>query len=246
MNEVPLHTDSSPSGNWRRLLVRRECWRLTWRARALVVLLLLAFLFTFVHGIHGFLAVRQPLPAEVLVVEGWVPPYTLREVAADFQNHHYRRVVVVRPVYDDLDKYESGRFAAAYLTNTLVLDGIPGDRMDLIFCSVAQKDRTYHSALAAKQHLADLRLQPGAINLVTLGPHARRSRLLYQKAFGEAVQIGIIALENREYDSSHWWRYSEGVREILGESIAYFYARLFFHPSATESPVPLAPTAPQP
>ena len=32
--------------------------------------------------------------------------------------------------------------------------------------------------------------------------------------------MGDVAYERR-----HWWRVSEGVREVLGETIAYIYAR---------------------
>ena len=52
-----------------------------------------------------------------------------------------------------------------------------------------------------------------------------------QKAFGPSVKIGVISVPDPDYDPKHWWRYSEGVREVLGESIAYIYARIFFHPS---------------
>ena len=69
-----------------------------------------------------------------------------------------------------------------------------------------------------------------SLNLVTEGPHARRSRLLYEKAFGNYVWIGIVALDDPAYDPEHWWRSSEGVREVLFEGIAYFYVRLFFSP----------------
>jgi len=67
---------------------------------------------------------------------------------------------------------------------------------------------------------------------MTLGPHARRSRLLFQKAFGKEVKVGVISVEDRDYDPAHWWRSSEGVREVLGEAIAYFYAKFFFSPSS--------------
>jgi UDP-N-acetyl-D-mannosaminuronate dehydrogenase len=40
-----------------------------------------------------------------------------------------------------------------------------------------------------------------------------------------------------DYDSKHWWRYSDGVREGIGESIAYIYARFFFYPSPIEANV---------
>jgi hypothetical protein len=44
------------------------------------------------------------------------------------------------------------------------------------------------------------------------------------------VKVGIIAIPTPDYEARRWWRYSEGVRAVLGESIAYLYAKLFFHP----------------
>ena len=79
------------------------------------------------------------------------------------------------------------------------------------------------------------------IDVATVALHARRSRLLYQKAFGSQTEVGIIALDDLTYDPAHWWRYSEGVRETIGESIAYVYARLFFHPPATREKQNLSP-----
>ena len=59
--------------------------------------------------------------------------------------------------------------------------------------------------------------------------------LLYQKALGKNVTVGIIAVSNPDYDPKDWWRYSDGVREVIGESLAYIYARFFFYPSAAPS-----------
>ena len=64
------------------------------------------------------------------------------------------------------------------------------------------------------------------INVVTEGAHARRTRLLYQKAVGRNVTVAIIAVSNADYNPKQWWRYSDGVREV--ESIAYIYAKFFF------------------
>jgi len=72
------------------------------------------------------------------------------------------------------------------------------------------------------------------LNLVTLGPHARRSWLLYQEAFGDDVKIGVIPLENRSYDPSRWWCSSEGFRDVISEAIAWFYARFLFHPAKND------------
>ncbi|MGA2556129.1 MAG: hypothetical protein ABSG04_07630, partial [Verrucomicrobiota bacterium] len=65
--------------------------------------------------------------------------------------------------------------------------------------------------------------------------HARRSRLLFQKACGDDTKVGVIALDDVGYDPTHWWRTSEGVREVVGEGIAYLYARIVFHPSRVDN-----------
>jgi len=72
-------------------------------------------------------------------------------------------------------------------------------------------------------------------NVLTEDVHARRTRLLFQEAFGRETTIGIIAVPDPDYDAKHWWRYSEGVREVLGESIAYIYAKFFFWPAKAKS-----------
>jgi hypothetical protein len=45
---------------------------------------------------------------------------------------------------------------------------------------------------------------------------------------GNTVRVGVLAMDEREYDPVHWWRYSEGVREVLCEGVAYLYVRFFF------------------
>ena len=66
-----------------------------------------------------------------------------------------------------------------------------------------------------------------------MGPHARRTRLLFQEAFGSKVAVGVIAVPDDAYDPRHWWRSSEGVRDVVGEAIAYVYARFFFYPAGS-------------
>ncbi|RYY54021.1 MAG: hypothetical protein EOO05_20620 [Chitinophagaceae bacterium] len=41
---------------------------------------------------------------------------------------------------------------------------------------------------------------------------------------------GLLSIPDREYDAGHWWRYSEGVKEVLSEGAAYLYARFLFYP----------------
>jgi len=91
-----------------------------------------------------------------------------------------------------------------------------------------RRDRTYSSAVSLKAWLNARQMRPASINLITEGPHARRSRLLFEKALGKGIAVGIIALPTRGYDPRHWWRSSQGVRQVTGEAIAYCYARFLF------------------
>jgi len=95
---------------------------------------------------------------------------------------------------------------------------------------VSGRDRTYSSALALREYFQTNGLAVKSFNVLTEDVHARRTWMLFQKAFGKETAVGIISVPDPDYDPAHWWRYSEGVREILGESIAWLYAEFLFHP----------------
>jgi hypothetical protein len=213
------------------LLCRRECWTLSWRGWLLALVLIIGLLAAMRYGAYPFLTVTDRVPAEVLVIEGWSPPSTMRQAASEFLHGGYRRALLVRPVLETGDQYESGHYSADFVTRMLIADGVPGEKLSTLFPNVARKDRTFHSALAVQQWLKERGMHIQALDVATAGPHSRRSRLMYQKAFGDGVKIGVIALDNPEYDPKRWWRTSEGVRDVVGESIAYLYARVLFHPS---------------
>lgn len=212
------------------LLERRVGWKLTWRGWLLLLVLFGALLIAFLLGAYPFLAPTDRVPSDLLVVEGWMPHYSMKDVAQEFLTHHYERVVLVCSIIDIDDKYESGRDEGENLKDLLEKYHVPRSKITVLFPFVVKKDRTYHSALALKDWLASHGPPENAFDVVTMGPHARRTRLLYEKAFGPGKKIGIIANEDRLYDKSRWWRASEGVRSVLDESIAYLYARLLFRP----------------
>jgi hypothetical protein len=77
-----------------------------------------------------------------------------------------------------------------------------------------------------------------SFNVLTEDAHARRTRQLFQEAFGKEAVVGIVSVQNPDYDPNRWWHYSEGVREILGETIAYLYAEFIFRPPESNEHVP--------
>jgi hypothetical protein len=99
-----------------------------------------------------------------------------------------------------------------------------------------QKDRTYAEAVTLRNWLQQHGGIPAKINLISIGAHSRRSRLLFEKAFGSGTRVGIIAVPDRDYDPGHWWQSSQGVRSVVDEVIAYGYARLLFTAPKAQSP----------
>lgn len=216
------------------LFQRRTCILPTWRG----VLILLAgaaiLVAVLLRVVDPFLAVTEPVESKWLVVEGWMPDYGLKAATEVFQRGQYQRLYVTGIPLDQgepLSQYHTyAELGAATLThlgmNTNALQAVPGP--DVL------RDRTYASAVALKRWMQNHSGTPASLNVISLGPHARRTRLMYEEAFGEGTRIGIISLPDRSYKGRPWWTTSRGFRDTTGELIAYIYARFFFHP--TEAP----------
>lgn len=210
------------------LLVRKERWSLSWRGKFVVLCALVLLGVAVVLEIHPFLAVTKPTHSDYLVVEGWIHYSGFDLAAREFRNGHYKKLLTSGVQRDTAVKPGSKDTYADYAAEQLKDFGVTDDQAHAVSCWVTHKDRTYNSALAVKKWFEDNGIKIKSIDVVSEGPHARRSRLMYQKAFGSDVHVGIIALQDPTYDSGHWWRSSEGVRDVIGETVAYLYAKFCF------------------
>ena len=212
------------------LLYRRECLVPTWRGwLALLVVLALAA-FAFVRGIHGFLAVRDFSPGGMLVVEGWAPDHALVETLAEFRRAHYDGICVTGVPIEHGEPLSEYRTYAELSAAILVRLGADPKFVHAVPAGVVRQDRTYATAVALRSWLGAHRASTAKVNIVSLGAHSRRTWLLYEKAFGPATKVGIIAIPPRDYDPARWWRSSQGVRVVISEVIGWLYARFLFHP----------------
>jgi DUF218 domain len=109
----------------------------------------------------------------------------------------------------------------------LVAFGVPRHRIIVAPCHSTESQRTYESALAVLRALDAGHLQPKTLNVFTYGPHARRSRLVYAKVFRPETEVGVVAWKPLESGSKPWWRSSQRAKELLSESLGYFF-ELFF------------------
>ena len=133
---------------------------------------------------------------------------------------------VVRLIKDEIDR-TNAELAAAILKqagfDARLLTAVPSP-------PGLTKDRTYGSAVALRNWLRNAYPELKQLDVLTLGTHSRRTRLLFQKALGDSIRVGIIAVQDRDFDPDRWWMSSSGFRTVLDEGIAYFYARFLFHP----------------
>ena len=213
------------------LLIRKERWGLSWCGWLIVAVAALSLAWALVRGIYPFLAVTHRVDTKVLVVEGWVPDPVIQAAIHEFKSGSYERVFATGGPVEWSGAYTSDDGTSAiWGFGRLRRGGIASGLIQMVPSRVVGRDRTYNSAVALRDWLHEHNLSVQSINVMTADVHARRTRLLFHEAFGDDVTVGIIAVPNPDYDSRHWWRYSEGVREVIGESIAYSYARFLFVP----------------
>jgi uncharacterized SAM-binding protein YcdF (DUF218 family) len=217
------------------LLACKQRWGLSWRGVILVLILSTGLAVSAFLGLYPFLAMTQRVDTNVLVVEGWVHKYAIHSAVEEFRRGSYERIFTTGgPVVGNGGYVNDYQTSASVGAELLKKFGVPSEAVQMVPSHVTGRDRTYSSALALRDWLQDHSMSVRSFNIVTEDFHARRTRLLYEKAFGEDVAIGIIAVPTPDYDANRWWRYSDGVREAVGESVAYLYARLFFFPSESE------------
>jgi uncharacterized SAM-binding protein YcdF (DUF218 family) len=215
------------------IVTRRERWGLSWRGYVVIGIVLALGAAAFLFGVHTFFSITEPVEARLLAVEGWVDAYAIAAAAREFQAKSYERVFTTGGPVHGMGGYTNDYNTAASVgAGRLRAAGVPAHLVQMVPSRINHRDRTYSSALALRVWCDENKVPLTSINVLTEDVHARRTRLLFQKALGKDVRVGIIAVPNPDYDERHWWHYSEGVRAVLGECIAYVYAGFFFHPDA--------------
>ena len=213
------------------MVTRRERWGLSWRGYGLALTSMVLMAAVYFLGVYPFFAVTNRVPTRLLVVEGWVDAHAIRFAAEEFRAGNYERVLTTGGPVEGMGGYLSDHSTAASIgAGNLKQAGVPADKVQMVPSRVAARDRTYSAAVALRRWCEDNKVPLTAVNVLTVDVHARRTQLLFQMALGADVRVGVIAVPNPDYDAALWWRYSEGVRSVIGETIAYVYARLFFFP----------------
>lgn len=213
------------------LLVHKPRWGLSWSGYLAVLATLIGIGWVVTTNIHPFLATTDRLETRVLVVEGWIDKYALEGASREFAAHGYERVLSTGGPVVGLGGYVNDfQTSASVGAEGLKAAGVPASLVQMVPSRISGRDRTYSSAVALREWLRREQFPIRSFNVLTEDAHARRTRLLYQLAFGREVEVGVVSIPNPDYDPRRWWRYSQGVREVVGEALAYLYARFLFFP----------------
>ncbi len=213
-----------------RLTSKKYCRCLTFFGW-LVLLLMLALLFRIWMGtVCTWLSLNKPVKAKTLVVEGWIEDYALKNAIIFYRENHYNRLVVTGIPITHWSDFVAFKNTAEGAIAVIKRDGFT----DTIYRAVIPRsvtiNRTYNTAVATRMLYEK---HPGwrkAFNVYSVGVHARRSHLMFERAFGDNYKIGIIADTDRTFDPKYWWKTSKGFRNVSNEFVAFTYVWAFFHP----------------
>jgi hypothetical protein len=111
---------------------------------------------------------------------------------------------------------------AQFARSKLISMGIDSNRIKAVSAEKVRMNRTLTSALAFQKWLSSEEPDLNGINIITLGPHARRTWMTYNKIAGKKNKIGIIAIpEEMEEQITGRRKTIYTIREIMG--IIYYW-----------------------
>lgn len=209
---------------------RKESLVLTFHGWILLSIIVICLFYLAFNNIYSFLSVSKIAKAEILVVEGCLPEYSLKEVIKEFGSGDYRILVTIGEEIEygpQTSKYKNYSELAASI---LKRNGINEDAIIAVVAKNEFKDKLYASAISLKRWLQQSDLSVKTVNVCSLGPSARKSRLILQRTLGEYIRVGVISYESHHYGPDNWWKSSLGLKIVLGEMIEYFYTLFFYHP----------------
>ncbi|MCP4874157.1 MAG: hypothetical protein GY896_01610 [Gammaproteobacteria bacterium] len=201
----------------------------------LLSLLGLCVIWFFSH-IGQFLSVSEPVGADYLVIEGWVKKDELNQAQQIFgQNGYQFGIAVGGPISDNfygLDSNYAER-SMKYLNG----NGFPTGKLTMVAVPYSAQDRTFLSAVMVREWFQHHRIEVSHLDVFTSHVHSRRTRDLYQLAFGDNVRVGVIASTPAEFDIERWWQKSEAAKNIGVEFIGWLMVKCCFTPGEKGSQI---------
>jgi len=212
------------------VISKKVRWGLTPWGWLAILAIIFSLVILMMSQVYNYLAPVHREKTDVLILEGFVSDYVLRDAIQEFKDHHYRLLITTGTPLEWghlLVQYENTARVAAISLQKM---GFDSSKLIVVTSNEIRNDRTFNSALELGQYLRNYQPEVTAINLMTMSVHGRRSQMLFQYALGDSIRVGIISSKNFYYGPSNWWRSSKGFREVMNEAFGALYVKFFFRP----------------
>lgn len=200
----------------------------------LILLTVVFFSYLMLINTYSFLAFEKKARSKILVVEGWIDEKCVANALELYKQNGYEYLIVTGvPItqwtysspFNNMADATAESIRRMHYKDTLYRVIVPSNIL---------RDRTYSTAVALKMKLEEWQLPYQDFDVYTVGAHARRSYLVYKKAFQDGRHIGLIADTDASFDPEKWYATSRGFRIVLSELISYIYAFAFFYPDEVQ------------
>lgn len=155
----------------------------------------------------------------------------LDQAVVAFRKGGYQRIVTTGGPIEHGPNFCGNSNYADWAASYLKTHGLEDTDITPVPAPASAQDRTFLSAVKVRDWAATRHLVFNAFDVFSVGTHARRSRILYEMAFGPNVGVGILSARSPEYDEGHWWRSSAGAKSVLAESISVIWTICCFNPA---------------
>jgi len=198
----------------KRNIVRYSC------AVALVVVALGSWV---IFCVEPFLSGSSPVNADTLIVEAWVDARYMPMAVQEFRKGTYQHIFIVGEAIGAQGELVG---IVGPSSHTLIELGIDPSLITEVPVPSKKWHKTWSQALAFRKYVVRSNYPIKAVNVFTLGVHARKSQLLYQRALGPEIQVGVISARHYKRSFRPWWLLPEGIFAVAKHSISYLDALL--------------------
>lgn len=220
LNRSPMETSK-----W---FARREVPLPTWRTCLVGLLLLVSGACVGTRALYPFLAVNDRLDpgagrTDFLCVEGWAHDGVIDTAVAAFDAGKAESIAVTGGPVQSRERLLGFDSYAELGAHRLIERGVPRERIVVSIPGKAERRRTLHDIVELRRTLEVAGYDPGRVMVFSGDVHARRTRLLYRRVFGSAVEVRACAVAPEGYDPVQWWTTSEGLKTVVMEAISWGY-----------------------
>ena len=117
----------------------------------------------------------------------------------------------------------------------LLTQGLPEETTAIVRTPYSAQNRTFLNAVMVREWFKQRGVSVTLLDVFSSGVQTRRSRELYQQAFGDQVAIAIVASQSIYFDPNYWWETSATGKGVAVEFTNWVLTKCCFKPGSPGS-----------